>query len=70
MKKQKNDAPPYTMARMSSPHLKCCINVGFREVQKNKLHFFERGASLTFLPPRKELRSPFNQVPYAAFSFD
>ena len=31
-----NDAPPYTMARMSSPHLKCCINVGFREAPCKK----------------------------------
>ena len=31
-----NDAPPYTMARMSSPHLKCCINVGVREAPCKK----------------------------------
>ena len=31
-----DDAPPYTMARMSSPHLKCCINVGFREAPCKK----------------------------------
>ena len=31
-----NDAPPYAMARMSSPHLKCCINVGFREAPCKK----------------------------------
>ena len=31
-----NDAPPSTMARMSSPHLKCCINVGFREAPCKK----------------------------------
>merc|ERR1712004_868905 len=50
-----NDAPPYTMARMSSPHLKCCINVGFREAPC-KISF---GILASYWTPQKSSKCPF-----------
>ena len=50
-----NDAPPYTMARMISSHLKCCINVG-----SGKPPVENPPASWQAIgPPQKSSKCPF-----------